>query len=329
MRILIADRSRIALVQLERKLAKQGIDVVHQTSSLASVYDYSEHHQPDCVILSMDLADCPEFELLASLFAILGITCLLTTTSIYQTIPAAAAKANPDIRCISQDASDTAIMLAMRRSKMQRHESLSTAKQSTASHTDPRAIILIGSSTGGIDALMQILRHFNKDSPPTMIVQHTGGQFAESLIRLMNGATQAQVVAAAQNAVLRPGHIYLSATDTHHIQLAANAPLRIRLNDAPRISGHRPSIDALFQSAINHAPNVSAAILTGMGRDGAEGITALRQAGARTVGQDEQSCVVYGMPRIAKLLGGIEKELPITQIGPALLSAQTHKARQP
>ncbi len=188
-------------------------------------------------------------------------------------------------------------------------------------HEAAQNFILVGSSTGGVDALIQILRHFGPDCPPTLIVQHTGSQFAQSLIRLLDSATRAKVVAAQDGALLERGVVYLSPSTEQHLCLADNLPQRIALSQAPPRTSHRPSVDALFESAVPHAANATAAILTGMGKDGAHGLLALRKAGAQTVGQDEGTSIVYGMPRVAQALGGVARALPITEIGPALLRA--------
>ncbi|WP_238110702.1 CheB methylesterase domain-containing protein [Yoonia sp. I 8.24] len=194
-------------------------------------------------------------------------------------------------------------------------------RRPAAKNETTQNFILLGSSTGGVDALIQILRHFGSDCPPTLIVQHTGNQFAQSLIRLLDGATRAKVVAAQDGAMLERGLVYLSPSTEQHLCLAENLPLRIALNKNPPRTSHRPSVDALFESAVPHAANATAAILTGMGKDGAQGLLSLRQAGAQTVGQDESTSIVYGMPRVAHALGGVARALPITEIGPALLRA--------
>ncbi|WP_296375678.1 CheB methylesterase domain-containing protein [Yoonia sp.] len=184
---------------------------------------------------------------------------------------------------------------------------------------DPFRIVLIGSSTGGVDALLRIISGFPADCPPTLIVQHTGGSYARSLIRLLDGATPAKVLPAQNGQNLSRGEIYLAPDDMAHLQLCPSRSRQILLKPGPPVSGHRPSVDALFQSALDYADEITAALLTGMGRDGAAGITALRRAGARTIGQDAATSVVYGMPRVAKQMGGIETELPLSMIGPALL----------
>jgi two-component system chemotaxis response regulator CheB len=307
------------LGQLRRRLERHRISVVCVATALPEVYDFAEHHEPDCVVLTTDIADCPEFELLATLFGIMGIGCLLLATSPGANAPDAARKANPAMRLLPNTASDEDLIGALRSGGRRHRPETVVAPLVPTGRPDPRSMILIGSSTGGIDALMQVLRHFHAGTPPTVIVQHTGGNFSDSLIRLLDRATSATVIAATQDATLQPGHVYIASGDTHHVRLGQSVHARITLHDAPRRSGHRPSIDTLFHSAVPFAQHVTAAILTGMGRDGAEGITALRKAGARTLGQDEATCVVYGMPRVANTLGGIETELPIDQIGPGIL----------
>ncbi|WP_322891755.1 MULTISPECIES: CheB methylesterase domain-containing protein [unclassified Yoonia] len=327
MRILIAHRSVILLGQLQRRLERLALDVVRAATELTEVYDFTEHNEPDCVLLTTEIADCPEFELLATLFRMLGVGCVVLGTSHQPHLTNAALKANPAIRVLPGNVSDSTLLAALVPSGRLNRPATLCAVPAPTGRIDPRKAVLIGSSTGGIDALMQILRHFHPAAPPTVIVQHTGGSFAGSLIRLLDGVTAAKVVAATQDAALQPGHIYLASGDTHHVRLTQGAPARIRLDEAPRQSGHRPSVDALFHSAVPFAPHITAALLTGMGRDGAEGITALRAAGARTFGQDEATCVVYGMPRVAKALGGIETELPINQIGPGLLRTALQRQR--
>jgi two-component system chemotaxis response regulator CheB len=184
-----------------------------------------------------------------------------------------------------------------------------------------KSVILLGASAGGIDALLQIIRHFSDNCPPTLIVQHTGDRYARGLIRLLNASSDAKVAEALDGDFLSQGHIYMSPGAHAHLCLAPDPPFRIKLSQSSLHMGHRPSVDVLFDSAVPFAHCVTAAILTGMGRDGARGLTALRQAGARTFGQDQETSVVYGMPRAARAMGGVNHELPIAAIGPALLNA--------
>lgn len=197
-------------------------------------------------------------------------------------------------------------------------------EQGQGDRADPAArVILIGSSTGGVDALLTILSQFPARCPPTMIVQHTGLGFGESLAGLLDRQCRARVRLARGTTILRPGEIVIGAGMKSHLVLDDPAELRVALKEGPPVSGHAPSVDMLFRSAVPLGKRISAAILTGMGRDGAEGLLDLRTAGARTIAQDEASSVVWGMPRAAAEIGASETVLPLDRIGPALLSRDT------
>ena len=120
---------------------------------------------------------------------------------------------------------------------------------------------------------------------------------------------------------LLPGHGYLAPGDKHMEIIRSGADYRIRLNDGPRVSGHKPSVDMMFTSLVESAgSNVVASLLTGMGKDGADGLLALKEKGAFTICQNEDTCVVYGMPKVAVSLGAAEKILPLENIAQAMVS---------
>ena len=124
---------------------------------------------------------------------------------------------------------------------------------------------------------------------------------------------------ATEGATLLPGHVYLAPGGDHHLALRAGDPARCQLVASEKCNGHRPSVEVLFDSAQPFAPRVVAAMLTGMGRDGAEAMQRLRLAGARCLAQDEATCVVFGMPRAALELGAAERAVPIGKMSDALL----------
>lgn len=184
-------------------------------------------------------------------------------------------------------------------------------------------LLLIGSSTGGVDALLSVLSHFPADCPPTMIVQHTGAGFGESLVGLLNRQCAADVVLARGGEQIRPGQVLLGAGTKAHLIVENSKTMTAGLEKSGPISGHIPSVDALFNSAQDIAKKTVAAILTGMGRDGADGLLKLHQLGARTFAQDKETSVVYGMPRAAAENGAAQTILPIQNIGPTLLAECT------
>ncbi len=188
------------------------------------------------------------------------------------------------------------------------------------------ALIAIGSSTGGIDALHVILSAFPADCPPTLVVQHISGPFSVSFAKGLAGSCRARVQLAEEAAPLLPGHIYIAGGNSHHLTVSSGSKPICRLQAGPPIAGHRPSIDALFRSCAAFGPAVRAALLTGMGRDGAEGLLEIRNQGGRTCAQNAETSLVFGMARVALGLGAVEALLPLERIAAALIRPHTRKA---
>lgn len=182
-------------------------------------------------------------------------------------------------------------------------------------------LIAMGASTGGVEALLAVVSHFPANCPPTVITQHMPATFTKSFAARLDRASQATVAEAWDGAPLEPGRIYLAPGGPAHLEVVGSTSPRCRLREGPSVSGHRPSVDVLFESVAKNHPRAVGTILTGMGRDGAQGLLAMRQAGARTLGQDEATCVVYGMPKAAFELGAVEKQVSIGRIGSAILDA--------
>lgn len=181
-----------------------------------------------------------------------------------------------------------------------------------------KKIVLIGASTGGVEALETVLAAFPADCPPTLITQHMPEHFLASFAARLNATMQPDVHLATNGDRLRPGHVYLAPGGATHLVIDPGE-LSLRLQRGPARSGHRPSVDAMFASAVPIAGRVVAAILTGMGRDGAAAMSALRSHGAYCIGQDRDTSVVFGMPRVAQELGALDAVLPLAAIGPELL----------
>lgn len=165
-------------------------------------------------------------------------------------------------------------------------------------------LIIIGASTGGTEAIREVLQPLPPDSPGIMIAQHMPAGFTNSFAQRLNGLCRIAVSEAQQGERILPGHAYI-APGGYHLSLArSGANYVAQVDQEPPVNRHRPSIDVLFDSAAKYAgKNAIGVILTGMGRDGAEGLLRMRQAGAHTLAQDEASCVVFGMPREAIALG--------------------------
>ena len=189
----------------------------------------------------------------------------------------------------------------------------------TDAFTPANKLVAIGSSTGGVEALLTIVERLPANCAPTVIAQHMPASFTKSFAERLNRTSAATVSEARDGDPLVPGRVYVAPGGDFHLEVEGTRHLRCRVSHGDPVSGHCPSVDVLFSSvaraAKDHAVGV---ILTGMGRDGARGLLAMRQAGAKTLGQDEATCVVYGMPRAAFDLGAVERQLPLEKLGPAI-----------
>jgi two-component system chemotaxis response regulator CheB len=172
-----------------------------------------------------------------------------------------------------------------------------------------RAFIAVGSSTGGTEALRQVFAELPGNLPPIAVVQHMLPGFIGAFAERLNREAAPEIKVAEDGELLRQGHIYLAPSDAHLAVERQGGGLCARIQPGERVSRHLPSVDVLFQSTAEscgaHALGV---ILTGMGEDGARGLLSMRQKGAHTLGQDEASCVVYGMPRSAFLRGAVVEQ---------------------
>ena len=188
-------------------------------------------------------------------------------------------------------------------------------------HFEPGdSVIAIGSSTGGVEALIEVLSSFPENCPPTVITQHMPEHFTTSFAARLDRLCAPRVTEATDGASLTVGQVYLAPGGAAHLEVGGLGTLRCKLKHGPSVSGHRPSVDVLFESLARSAgARVIGTILTGMGRDGARGLGALRAVGATTIGQDEASSVVYGMPRAAFEAGAVEHQLPLEKIGPEII----------
>lgn len=183
-------------------------------------------------------------------------------------------------------------------------------------------IIFVGASTGGTEAIKEFLLGIPADCPPILIVQHMPESFTASFARRLDTLCAPRVIEAQGNEKIEPGTVYIAPGHSHLLIRRGNSGFLTELAPTPPVNRHRPSVDVLFDSAAALVGRKAVGvILTGMGKDGAQGLLRLRQAGARTFGQDEASCVVYGMPREAFLIGAVEEQCSLEDIARRVIAA--------
>ncbi|MBY6242652.1 chemotaxis response regulator protein-glutamate methylesterase [Methylosinus sp. Sm6] len=176
-------------------------------------------------------------------------------------------------------------------------------------------IVCIGASTGGTEALREVLQSLPENSPGMAIVQHMPEHFTAAFARRLNGLCRVEVKEAADGDLLRAGRVLIAPGNRHMLLQRNGTRYHVAIKDGPLVSRHRPSVDVLFRSAAQCAgANALGVIMTGMGDDGAKGLLEMKQAGARTIAQDEQSCVVFGMPKEAIAIGAVDKVAPLGAI---------------
>jgi two-component system chemotaxis response regulator CheB len=180
-------------------------------------------------------------------------------------------------------------------------------------------VIAIAASTGGTEALKDLLSKFPADTPGIVIVQHMPPVFTKSFANSLQKLCSFEIREAVEGDKIIPGRALIAPGNYHMTVEREGGYYHVKLDQGPVLHGVRPAADHLFKSVALHAgANVTGVILTGMGRDGADGMLAMKNAGAHTIGQDEATCVVYGMPKAAAELGAIKQILPLHEIPGAI-----------
>jgi two-component system chemotaxis response regulator CheB len=312
LRLLLADpdpaRRRAILAGLP------GASVI-EAASMPEAFDLAESQEPSSVAMAVDLSGDPGLPMFLRLVDALSADFVMFGDPGENRTPLPLQKA-VEFMPLGRDTGPSCVI-----DRLNRRPPRSEPAPSGAANAGTRSgrIIGIGASTGGVSALETVLTAFPRDCPPTLVVQHIRAGFIEGMIARLDGRCAARVVAARDGETIEDGTIYVAADPARHLVLQPGPVPRCRLRPEPPRHGHRPAVDSLFETMAACGSAVSAALLTGMGADGASGLGRIRSAGGRTIAQDEASCVVYGMPRAAVELGAAGQVLPIDRIAGALL----------
>jgi len=192
--------------------------------------------------------------------------------------------------------------------------------------TTTKKLIAIGSSTGGTKALEEILPALPPRLPGTVIVQHMPPVFTKSFAERLNSVCRVNVKEAENGDWIQPGQVLIAPGNYHMLVQKKGAKYYTKIKQGPPVHHHRPSVDVMFNSVAEAAGiNATGIILTGMGSDGAKGLKKMRDNGAHTIGQNENTCVVYGMPKVAQEVGAVAEVLPLSQIAEAIVARTKEK----
>lgn len=338
-RVMIIDDSALMRQLLTTLLAERGCQVVGSAADPVSAAQRIPQLKPDVLTLDVEMPRMNGLDFLARLMRTAPLPVVmvssLTEKGAETTLRALelgavdfVTKPTVDVSAGTEALADEIAKKVRMAAKTQvrRRVGPPPAQAAPASKMDPKVIrttdrvICIGASTGGTEALKEVLCALPADAPGVVIVQHMPEQFTKQFAERLDQLTALHAAEAVHGERVMAGHIYLAPGNRHLRIGRSGATYTLALSDEAPVGHHRPSVDVLFHSAAQAlGRNAVAAILTGMGADGAQGMKAMRDAGARTVAQDEATSVVYGMPKEAVALGGVEQVLPLKNIARALL----------
>lgn len=207
------------------------------------------------------------------------------------------------------------------RIEARKQNQIQRVKPSYALAQTTNKIIAIGASTGGTVALAELVSHFPKNMPGVVIVQHMPSGFTASFAQRLDSISEVEVKEAEDGDIVGKGRVLIAPGDLHMVIRRDGGNYRVKLGTGEKMSGHRPSVDVLFNSVATHAgSNAIGVLLTGMGSDGAKGMLKMKQSGAKTIAQDEKSSVVWGMPKVAYEIGAVDFVEPLGEVVSKIVS---------
>lgn len=321
-RILIIDDSLVFREALARGLSHEpSFEIVPTAASPLDALEKIKHYQPHLIVCDIEMPQMNGIDFLTQHSKRLNIpTIMLSSRDDLKTVAlragAAAFLSKPKIA--QQDGVKQFIIELMRIIiQVSQNTQVGSNKQPTSKQAK---VIAIGASTGGTEAITAVLQQFPAHMPPIVIAQHIPEQFSSLFAKRLNELLPFTVKEASRVEPLRPNHIYIAPGNEHMAIKLIQGKLMVQCSSGEKISGHRPSVDVLFGSVAKAVKDRAIGIiLTGMGKDGAEGLLRMRQEGCYTIGQDEKTSVVYGMPKVAYDIGAVCKQLPLQRIAHEVL----------
>lgn len=331
-RVLVVDDSATMRALIRAALGRRSdLTVVGEAGDPLEAREAIRALSPDVITLDVEMPNMNGLEFLERLMRLKPMPVVMVSTLTQRGAEATlAALELGAVDCVGKPTgpnddsferlADTVAVAARARPMAPQARSLSAPTQS---YNPGDRIVALGASTGGVEALLTVLSGFPANCPPTVITQHMPPNFTASFAARLDRVCAPTVTEATEGAELRPGHVYIAPGGLRHLEVRRlGERISCRLSEGDPVTGHRPSVDVLFRSVASAVGGRAVgALLTGMGRDGAQGLMEMRQAGATTIGQDENTCVVFGMPRAAAEIGAVERQLPLNRIAAGVLNA--------
>lgn len=339
-KVIIVDDSKTIRTLLKSLFAKDpAIEVLGEANGASELLDLLKTKKPDVITLDIHMPEMDGVQLLKKYIPSYRIpTVVITSLSkeegplVFEALSAGAVDyvQKPSSTDMAHAASEIiAKVKEAANAKVFAAEAASVSPdQALNAALNRNALIAIGSSTGGTDALQQVLTRLPADIPPIVIVQHIPPVFSLAFANRLNEICSFEVKEAAHGDEVRAGRVLIAPGGMQMRLVRKRGLLEVAVEDSPAVNRHKPSVDVLFASVAKEVGKKAiGVILTGMGSDGAKGLLEMKHAGAPTIAQDEATCVVYGMPREAVKLGAADEILPLTRIPKALVHLLTVGAR--
>jgi len=348
-KVMIVDDSAVVRMVLSERLAREpSIEVLDTASDPLFAMKKMEKHWPDVVVLDVEMPRMDGITFLKKLMAErptpVVICSTLTEKGAEITLQALAAGAvsvvakpksglkeylldgsNDLVHAVRAAAAANLRQLGRAGVSATQPETAATVERTVSQVRLTETIVAIGASTGGTQALERVLHQLPALSPGIVVVQHMPETFTAAFAERLNRVCRIEVREARSGDRVVPGRALIAPGGHHMVLRRSGAQYHVDIVDAPPVNRHRPSVDVLFRSTAREAGrNALGIIMTGMGADGAQGLKAMRDGGARTLAQDEASCVVFGMPKEAIRLGGVDEILPLDGIPREIMAVSHH-----
>ncbi|HQA58141.1 MAG TPA: chemotaxis response regulator protein-glutamate methylesterase [Acetivibrio sp.] len=326
-KVLIVDDSLLFRETLARKISQDSaIEVVGTASDPYSARDKIIELHPDVMTLDVEMPRMNGIDFLRRLIPQYPLPVVVVSSvseNVFDALKAGAVDfvTKPDMsnsRGIETFINELIIKIKIASTAkvgQRKNESILTNSGINTSRGSSNKIIAIGASTGGTEAIFNIIKFFPKDMPGIVVVQHMPPVFTRLYAQRLDSSCPMEVKEAVNGDMVLPGRVLIAPGDYHMKLKKRDGNYFVECAKGQRVNGHCPSVDVLFNSVAEVAGrNAIGIILTGMGSDGAKGLLAMRNKGARTLGQDEKSSVVYGMPKVAFDIGAVEKQASLEAI---------------